>query len=83
LAAGANVFSYTGYPDAYTAYQLLQQVGLTNSPSVRMLDSESGRWRVALAQNGGVVGDNFPIPNTAVLMIGVSNAVNQFVPQSQ
>jgi hypothetical protein len=82
LAAGANVFSYTGFPDAYNAFTLLRQLGLNNVLSVRMLDSASGRWRVALVQNGGPVGDNFPIPNTAVLMVNMSNAVSQFYPQS-
>jgi beta propeller repeat protein len=82
LAAGANVFGYTGFPDAYTAFTLLRQIGLTNALTARMLDSESGRWRVALVQNRNVVGDDFPIPNTAVLMLGMTNAVNQFTPQS-
>lgn len=82
LAAGANVFSYTGFPDAYNAFTLLRQLGLNNVLSVRMLDSASGRWRIALVQNGNPVGDNFPIPNTAVLMVNMANAVNQFYPQS-
>jgi beta propeller repeat protein len=82
LAAGANVFSYTGFPDAYSAFTLLQQIGLNNAQSVRMLDAESGRWRVAEVQGGSVVGDNFPIPATAVLMVNVTNTVNQFTPQS-
>jgi len=82
LAAGANVFSYTGFPDAYDAFSLLRQLGANNVLSVRMLDSVSGRWRVALVQNGNPVGDNFPIPNTAVLMVNMANAVNQFYPQS-
>jgi len=82
LAPGANVFSYTGYPDAYSAFQLLRQIG-ASAISARMLDSQSGRWRVALVQNGAVVGDNFPIPNTAVLMVSVTNSVSQFTPQSQ
>jgi len=82
LAAGANVFSYTGFPDSYSAYTLLQQIGLNNALAVRMLDAESGRWRVAEVQGGSVVGDNFPIPGTAVLMVSVTNAVNQFTPQS-
>jgi hypothetical protein len=83
LATGANVFGYTAFPDGYTAYQLLQQLGLSNALAVRMLDAESGRWRVAEIQNGGVVGDNFPIPNVAVLMVSLAHPVNQFVPQSQ
>jgi beta propeller repeat protein len=82
LAAGANVFGYTGFPDAYSAFTLLQQIGLDNAQSVRMLDAQSGRWRVAEVQGGGLVGDNFPIPNTAVLMVSVTGAVNQFAPQS-
>jgi len=48
-----------------------------------MLDAESGRWRVAEVQNGALVGDNFPIPNVAVVMVGLAHPVNQFVPQSQ
>jgi beta propeller repeat protein len=82
LAVGANVFSFTGFPDAYDAFTYLRQLGPNNVLSVRMLDSASGRWRVALVQNGNPVGDNFPIPNTAVLMVNMANAVNQFYPQS-
>lgn len=83
LSAGANVFSYTGYPDAYNAFTLLRQIGLGNALSVRMLDSQSGRWRVALVQSGALAGDDFPIPSTAVLMINVAAPVNQFTPQSE
>jgi beta propeller repeat protein len=82
LAAGINVFSYTGFPDAYSAFTLLQQIGLNSAQTVRMLDAESGRWRVAEVQGGSVAGDNFPIPGTAVLMVSVTNAVSQFTPQS-
>jgi beta propeller repeat protein len=81
LAAGANVFGYTRFPDAYSAYQLLRQLGLNNSPSVRMLDAESGRWLVAETQNGALVGEDFPIPNVAVLMVNLLDPVSQFMPQ--
>jgi hypothetical protein len=82
LTPGANVLSYTSFPDGYTAFTLLRQIGLGNALAVRMLDSESGRWRVALVQAAYLVGDDFPIPNTAVLMVAVTNAVNQFSPRS-
>lgn len=82
LAPGANVFGYSRFPDAYSAYQLLRQIGLNNAVSVRMLDAESGRWRVAEVAGGQLVGEDFSIPNVAVLMVNVTNAVNQFVPQS-
>lgn len=82
LAAGANVFGYTGFPADYNAYTLLQQIGLNRALAVRMLDAESGRWRVAEVQGGRVIGDNFPIPGTAVLMVSVTNPVSGFIPQS-
>jgi hypothetical protein len=83
LATGANVFGYTGFPDDYSAYQLLRQIGLNNALSVRMLDSESGRWRTAEVQSGGLIGEDFAIPNVAVLMVNMTNAVSQFTPQPQ
>ncbi len=82
LAAGANVFDYTGFPDAYTAFDFLQQLGLNNAQAVRMLDAQSGRWRVAEVQGGAVVGDNFTIPQAAVLMVSVAHSVSKFYPQS-
>jgi beta propeller repeat protein len=82
LSVGPNVVAYTDFPDSYRAYTLLQQLGLNNVTSVRMLDAASGRWRVAAVQAGTVVGDNFLIPGTAVLLINTVNAVNDFVPQS-
>jgi hypothetical protein len=82
LAAGNNVFGYTQFPHAYSAFQFLRQLGLNNAPAVRMLDAESGRWRVALVQSGALVGDDFPIPSTAVLMVNLANPVNQFTPQA-
>ena len=82
LAAGDSVFGYTQFPHAYSAFQFLRQLGLNNAPAVRMLDSESGRWRVALFQSGALVGDDFPIPTTAVLMVNLANPVNQFTPQA-
>lgn len=83
LPAGASVFGYSRFPDAYSAFQLLRQLGLNNAMSVRLLDSQSGLWKVAQVQNGGLVGTDFTIPNVAVLMVSLTNPVNQFTPQSQ
>ena len=55
---------------------------MNNALSVRMLDAQSARWRVAEVQAGGIIGDDFPIPGVAVLMLSVANPVNQFVPQT-
>jgi hypothetical protein len=83
LSAGASVFGYTGFPDSYSAYQLLRQIGLDNALSVRMLDAQSGPWLVAEVQNGKLVGNDFPIPNVAVLMVNLAAPVQQFTPQAQ
>jgi beta propeller repeat protein len=83
LAAGVSVLGYSGFPDAYSAYQLLRQLGLNNALAVRMLDASDGRWRVAEVQNGALVGEDFPIPRVAVLLLNLQNSVNSFTPQSQ
>jgi hypothetical protein len=83
LSAGANVFGYTGFPDGYSAFQLLRQLGTANALSVRMLDAQSGSWLVADVQNGAVVGNDFPIPTVAILMVNLTQPVQQFAPQAQ
>jgi hypothetical protein len=83
LSAGANVFGYAGFPDSYSAYQLLRQIGLGNALSVRMLDAQSGHWLIAEVQDGKLVGNDFPIPGVAVLMVNLAAPVPQFTPQTQ
>ncbi len=82
LSAGANVFSYTAFPDGYSAYMLLRQLGLANVSALRMLDAQAGRWRVATVQSGAIVGDDFAIPTVSTLMLNLVNPVSNFVPQS-
>ena len=81
LSSGMNAFSYAGFPSGYTAYQLLNQLGINNARAVRMLDAQSGQWVVAEIQNGRPVGNDFTIPRVAVLMLDMANAVNNFTPQ--
>ena len=81
LAAGANVLSYAGFPSQYSAYKLLSQLGSANARGLRMLDSQSGLWRVAEMLNGRPVGVDFPIPRVAVVMLDLTNPVNNFLPQ--
>ncbi len=82
LPSGASVLSYPRFPGGYSAYRLLNQLGLATARGVRMLDSESGRWVAAQIQNGRPVGTDFLIPNVAVLMLDLSSPVNNFAPQS-
>jgi beta propeller repeat protein len=81
LAAGVNLLSYAHFPSDYSAYQLLQQIGLNNARAVRMLDSAAGNWVVAEVRNGAIVGNDFRIPQVAVLMLDLTNAISQFKPE--
>ncbi len=80
LTAGVNVFSQTAFPSAFSAYRLLQQLGLDNIRAVRMLDAESGRWRVAEVRGNRVLGQDFAIPHVAVLMLDMVKPVNNWQP---
>lgn len=82
LPAGVSVLSYPRFPSGYTAFRLLNQLGLGTVRGVRMLDSESGRWVAAEVQNGRPVGTDFTIPNVAVLMLDLTGPVNNFTPLS-
>jgi beta propeller repeat protein len=81
FAAGVNAFSYTSFPSDYSAFRLLNQLGVNDARAVRMLDSESGRWVVAQIRDGRPIGVDFPIPRVAVLMLDMVNPVNNFNPQ--
>jgi beta propeller repeat protein len=81
LSAGVNVLTYTHFPSDYSAYRLMQKIGLGNVRAVRMLDSEGGNWVVAEVRNGAIVGNDFRIPQVAVVMLDLTNAVSQFKPE--
>jgi beta propeller repeat protein len=81
LAAGVNVFSYTHFPSDYSAYQLLHQIGLNNVRALRMLDSAGGNWVIAEVRNGAIIGQDFHIPQVAVLMLDLTNGIAQFKPE--
>ena len=91
LPAGVSVLSHPRFPNGYSAFELLRQLGLDRARGVRMLDSESGRWSVAQvlpqAPPGGgapiptVVGQDFKIPTVAVLFIELSDNVNLWKPE--
>jgi beta propeller repeat protein len=81
LPAGLNVFSFERFPSDLTAFRLLRQLGLDAARGVRMLDAESGRWKVALVQDGTPAGQDFPIPKVAVLMLDLARPVYNFLPR--
>jgi beta propeller repeat protein len=80
LPSGPSILSYTGFPSGYGSYRFLQDLGVSQARAVRMLDAQSGRWLVASYSNGQLVGDDFPIPGVAVLMVDMITPVNGFTP---
>lgn len=80
LAAGTNVFSYSCIPDHYSAYKLIRELGTTNINALRVLDSDTGRWKVASVINDRIVGEDFDIPSIAVLMLDMNAPVGLWKP---
>ncbi len=80
LAAGINAFSYSCFPDQYSSYQLIRELSVENINAVRALDSDTGRWQVASVINGQIVGEDFKIPSTAVLMLDLKSQIGPWRP---
>ena len=82
LNDGVNVLSYSCFPDNYTSFRVIDELGVTDVRAVRVLDSFEGTWRVTAVEDGDVVGDDFPIPRAAVLFIEALNPVTAWTPGS-
>jgi hypothetical protein len=80
LAEGANVFSHACFPDHYTAYALIRELGLSIVHAVRMLDSDTGFWKVASVVDGRIVGEDFRIPDVTVIMLDMEESVGPWRP---
>ena len=80
LAEGTNVFTYTCFPDQYTAYRAIQEIGKDSVRAMRMLDSDTGNWQVVSVVNDQIVGQNFSIPRIAVLMMDMKSAKDSWKP---
>jgi beta propeller repeat protein len=80
LVAGVNVLTYTCFPDQYTAYDLIGEIGTSHIIGLRMLDADTGRWRVASVVGEEIVGENFAIPRIAVVMMDTKNAIMTWKP---
>ena len=83
FTAGVNAFSYTCFPDHYTAYQLMEDLGANNVAGLRMLDSHAGRWRVVSTADGKITGENFTIPRIAVILLDLKNPITAWKPGEQ
>lgn len=82
LEAGLNVVSHTGFPAEYSAYELVESIGASNVGGVRLLDARAGLWHsLAVDEAGDLIGPNFRIPTTAVLLLDMKEAVASWNPQ--
>jgi len=80
LSAGVNVFGFWCFPDHYRAYDLIRELGTAKVKSIRILDSDTGKWMVAAVANNKIVGENFKIPTISVLMIDMVESVSAWIP---
>lgn len=80
LVSGINVFSYTCFPDQYTAYKLIREIGEDKINALRILDSDTGRWLVVSVVNDKIAGENFNIPRIAVVMMDMKTSINSWKP---
>jgi beta propeller repeat protein len=80
LAAGVSVFSYSCFPDSYSAYKMIRDLGPANVRALRVLDSNTGRWQAAMVHEGVIVGEDFTIPAVAVLMVDLNTTIGPWWP---
>ncbi|MHB8766164.1 MAG: FlgD immunoglobulin-like domain containing protein, partial [Deferrisomatales bacterium] len=80
LAAGVNALGYACFPDRYTAYGLIRELGVAPVSALRVLDADSGSWRTAAVVDGRIVGEDFAVPPIAVLMLEMAAPVDGWRP---
>jgi beta propeller repeat protein len=80
LAAGVNAFSYSCFPDSYSAYRMIRELGPANVNALRVLDSNTGRWQVAIVNEGVIAGEDFKISSVAVLMVDLNTTLGPWRP---
>ena len=81
LPVGISALGLTCFPDGFTAYQAIDDLGAGNVNALRVLDAKSGRWSVAsLLATGEPLGENFAIPRVGVLLLDMAAPVSQWQP---
>lgn len=80
FSKGVNAFSYSCFPDSFTAYKMIRELGLSNVKALRVLNSSTGQWQVAVVNDGEIVGEDFKIPSVAVLMMELNTAIGPWRP---
>jgi len=82
LVEGLNVVSHTDFPSEFNAYDLIESIGASKVEAVRILDARAGLWNsVSVDGTGQIIGHNFRIPKTSVVLLELSEAVASWNPQ--
>jgi beta propeller repeat protein len=81
LPAGVSALALTCFPDEFSAYRAIREIGASNVKALRALDARSGRWSVATVSPAGEpFGEDFAIPRVGVLLIDMQAPVAQWRP---
>lgn len=80
LPAGVSAFTHTRLPLGYTGHALARSLGLANVRGIRVLDAEAGLWRLLAVEGGTLVGADFRVPDVAVVVVDLINAVSNWTP---
>jgi len=81
LPAGISALGLACFPDDFSAYEAIADLGPANVNALRVLNSATGRWLVAAVHaSGNVFGEDFEIPRVGVLLLDLSAPVSQWQP---
>ena len=80
LPAGIVAFGHTGMPLDFTGHALVRSFGLANVRGIRVLDAQSGQWRLLAVEGGVIRGADFRVPTVAVIIADLINPIAGWKP---
>jgi len=81
LPIGISALSHTRFPQPFSGHGMIRQLGLDKVQSIRMLEARSGRWMTTEVRDGVIVGYDFDIPSSAVLLLDMKQSVTDWYPE--
>ncbi len=80
LRAGINLVGLVCAPDGYTAFDLLERLGMENAASIQRYDTVTGGFQtVGYSEYGQLNGENFTIVTGEAYFLQMHNAVIDFI----
>ena len=80
LESGVNLVSYVCFPDQYSSYDLIEELGSDALRAVRRLDPGTGEWLVSTFLAESAIGENFAIPRVSILILDMASEVESWNP---